>query len=903
MITQLGSAEERAKSEQENVQGEIRKHIKAAKEAELKFAESEAKLNSLNAELAEVKEQLNKVRQEATTLRSQKDRSEADWGREKAGWETLKLGLEREKTDLKRRIDDLSAQNQILHGHLETVSAQANQIRQAASEPSVSITNEMEVDTQESTAQAPSETATAVAAVEGAQPTELQQATTTEGEGVADAAASSSDAPALLKQEEAQASSAAPAPASIGLPPALAKGRIDELQEVIKYLRKEKEIVDLQMELNKQETARLKLSLDHVNKTLEETRHELSEERSRNAGATANAGQHAELLEKINELNVLRETNNTLREEAERSTKRIGQLEALLTTANGELEPLKEQLRNAQIELEACQAELNVIREDNKRWQTRAQSLLETHGIGEEMKKVEAQRAEVSGKVEEVEKERDEARAETERVRSELQVSKSNFEKLREQVRARIANERKAVAEAQERANAAQKEKEDEVAKFAETISTHEASIAALTAERDNLKQELEAAQSQVKTEPAAEGTTPAAAASAAEPAEQQTAIQQAVEEAQKKWDEVKAQLEAEKAEAEKARDRHLQKGKEFLKNQRAAEAQAKEHEATIAQLKAEFANNHAEAIQTAVNEKLAEQQQQQGESGASPAPADDTKLAELQARITELEQELEEANKQVNRLEIQISAGMAGDAAFEQLRKQHAEELAAKEAEMSSKIAALPKADAEGTDVEEIMQARLKALEDERDAAIKEAVEAARSQMDEQLKARFEAGKNEANLRNQLLVKQRDNRIAKLTAEIAELKGEAAPAATPAAAVPTAPAAQGQTRPGVFGRGGAQGAARGGRGGMPAKPGTVRPPTGPAAQTTAAATAPVATTSIRGAARGGRGGAGAAGAKRKLSAQGTPAAEAKKQKAAGAPVPLKRPTGQQGGQQQPPGS
>lgn len=53
--------------------------------------------------------------------------------------------------------------------------------------------------------------------------------------------------------------------------------KLSELRSVVAYLRKEKEIVDLQLELSKQENLRLKSQIDHVSQNLEETRKMLSE--------------------------------------------------------------------------------------------------------------------------------------------------------------------------------------------------------------------------------------------------------------------------------------------------------------------------------------------------------------------------------------------------------------------------------------------------------------------------------------------------------------------------------------------------------------------------------------------------------------------------------------------------
>lgn len=96
---------------------------------------------------------------------------------------------------------DLSAQNSLLHQHLESVSSQAARIRQAADPSSVS----------------------------------------TEGDSDNEAA------------------------------------KLTELRSVVSYLRKEKEIVDLQLELSKQENARLKTQIEHLSQSLQEARTTISE--------------------------------------------------------------------------------------------------------------------------------------------------------------------------------------------------------------------------------------------------------------------------------------------------------------------------------------------------------------------------------------------------------------------------------------------------------------------------------------------------------------------------------------------------------------------------------------------------------------------------------------------------
>jgi nucleoprotein TPR len=75
-------------------------------------------------------------------------------------------------------------------------------------------------------------------------------------------------------RQAADASSALPD----GDPAALeSSDKLDELRSVVSYLRKEKEIVDLQLELAKQENTRLKAQVEHLSQTLAETKENLTQ--------------------------------------------------------------------------------------------------------------------------------------------------------------------------------------------------------------------------------------------------------------------------------------------------------------------------------------------------------------------------------------------------------------------------------------------------------------------------------------------------------------------------------------------------------------------------------------------------------------------------------------------------
>ncbi|KAJ3087632.1 hypothetical protein HK102_010618, partial [Quaeritorhiza haematococci] len=155
-----------------------------------------------------------------------------------------------------------------------------------------------------------------------------------------------------------------------------AAGPADELREVVRFLRRERDILQTKHELALQEGERLKKQVEHLQKSLDETRALLDEERKRSEDALGTERKHAELMEKINQLNILRESNVTLREQNQANMKRVETLSAELEEARGVIGPLKEEVGGLQAEVEARKAEIGQLEEDNKRWKGRTQQIL-----------------------------------------------------------------------------------------------------------------------------------------------------------------------------------------------------------------------------------------------------------------------------------------------------------------------------------------------------------------------------------------------------------------------------------------------------------------------------------------------------------------------------------------------
>ncbi|KAI0087040.1 hypothetical protein BDY19DRAFT_324018 [Irpex rosettiformis] len=252
--------------------------------------------------------------------------------------------------------------------------------------------------------------------------------------------------------------------------------KLSELRSVVAYLRKEKDIVDLQLELSKQENVRFKTQIEHLNHSLEEARKTLSEERERAMEAAASEAQHAELMERINQLTLLRESNASLRADCEVQTKRARALDTQLQQLQSELEPTREQLRITRAELDARIGQVAKLEQECRGWQERNKQLLTKYD--------RIDPAEVQALKDQIEQ-LITAKAELESQKADVQSADAEkINKLEENLqRLKDLNKRNNdIAKSRFGAHALEREK------LNGTITQLEAQILALTTERDELK-------------------------------------------------------------------------------------------------------------------------------------------------------------------------------------------------------------------------------------------------------------------------------------------------------------------------------------------------------------------------------------------------------------------------------
>lgn len=115
----------------------------------------------------------------------------------------------------------------------------------------------------------------------------------------------------------------------------------EELRDVIRFLRREKDILSTKHELVVQDNERTKIQIEHVQRNLDETRAVLNEERQKSREALDGERRHAQLVEQVNQLNILRESNVTLRDQAETSAHKILELQKRVELSEDTINPLR----------------------------------------------------------------------------------------------------------------------------------------------------------------------------------------------------------------------------------------------------------------------------------------------------------------------------------------------------------------------------------------------------------------------------------------------------------------------------------------------------------------------------------------------------------------------------------
>ena len=266
----------------------------------------------------------------------------------------------------------------------------------------------------------------------------------------------------------------------------------NNLQEVITYLRREKDIVDVQFELASQEAKRLKQQLDHSQSQLDDARLKLQQRARMETEAANSALAQSKLIETVQDLNTHREANVTLRAEARLAQTRLTARTEEVEELKAQIEPLQIQVQEYKLEREALADEIKLQKESADRWQQRAQNVLqkydridpaEMEALKQKMVTVETERDELMTRKDQLETKVQEATAQ-------IDQAQSQSDKRVEDLKARLGEQFKARSKAQ---SDKIKEKDNQL----QAVMLEKQSLESRLAQMTDLQDQLDTAKSE----------------------------------------------------------------------------------------------------------------------------------------------------------------------------------------------------------------------------------------------------------------------------------------------------------------------------------------------------------------------------------------------------------------------
>ncbi|CAG0898479.1 unnamed protein product [Darwinula stevensoni] len=178
----------------------------------------------------------------------------------------------------------------------------------------------------------------------------------------------------------------------------------EQLMEVIKFLRKEKELAKTRLDVVEVESLRLKAQLKVSQNELTTVKVQLLEAQDKTQMGLMSSEEHAELLHKVELMTTLTANNRILREERDAFQTRSKELEARNQELETGLRPLQERVRELDGRIEVLTSENATLKGEVKRWQQRANFLLEkSNQINpEEHRRLTREKEELTGKLQTV---------------------------------------------------------------------------------------------------------------------------------------------------------------------------------------------------------------------------------------------------------------------------------------------------------------------------------------------------------------------------------------------------------------------------------------------------------------------------------------------------------------------
>uniref|UniRef100_A0A9J8AC26 Nucleoprotein TPR n=1 Tax=Cyprinus carpio carpio TaxID=630221 RepID=A0A9J8AC26_CYPCA len=168
----------------------------------------------------------------------------------------------------------------------------------------------------------------------------------------------------------------------------------EQILDILRFVRREKEIVETRLEVAEVETLRYKQRMEYLEGELKELQDSLNAEREKLQVTTKTLAQQEDMMKRMESMNALTETNKMLKNEKNRLEHELQQTQAKMRKLEADIKPLQDSNAELSEKSGMLQAEKRLLEEDIKRLKTRTQQLLsqQKDSDQEETKKLNSER-------------------------------------------------------------------------------------------------------------------------------------------------------------------------------------------------------------------------------------------------------------------------------------------------------------------------------------------------------------------------------------------------------------------------------------------------------------------------------------------------------------------------------
>ena len=313
--------QQQAKLAYENYERELQLH-----------AQAERELRDERQAVESIKKQLNQVQDQASSLAAETLRLSRQLQDEK-------VNSQEEKKRLQDEIDSLTKTNDLLHAQVQSFGLQLEKIHEARLQlHGASVSNLVESSM----------------AIEGETGLGTASANTVldgSGSGASVSAGEFDEITELRKSAS-------------------------EMREVLRFMKREKEMLQARLNIAESENNRYVNQLQSLSKSLDEARTELKKELESRQLSVSNQQEYQKLLQEVNQLNLLRESNQHLRGENEELSKKLTVVTASLDEERKKFSPLEDTIRKLQGEKDGLEMVNDQLSNDVGYWKNRLHTLV-----------------------------------------------------------------------------------------------------------------------------------------------------------------------------------------------------------------------------------------------------------------------------------------------------------------------------------------------------------------------------------------------------------------------------------------------------------------------------------------------------------------------------------------------